>query len=188
MGCGLSWLVASWCRLIATVGIGCRHLGTAPGVASSVATIAGRGLAQVGVGGGYWRIARRVAWVRGPSPRRLLGVKGDEVGVPAVEDRDVHAGVVIGVGHAGHRGRGEAGGVAAVRAGGVVDCSHNTGQTGLADTVDHIAKIVLGHLVCPLVCLVLLITVSVGDVGLEVPAAEVSPPTAIVPVPEISTR
>merc|ERR1719273_2234101 len=90
-GRGWGCLVATSSGLVATVGIGCRHLGGAPSPSvARVAGIAGRGLAQVGVGGGHWRVARGVAWVRGPRPGRLLGVEGDEVGVPAVEDRDVH--------------------------------------------------------------------------------------------------
>ena len=78
--------------------------------------------------------------------------------------------------------------VAVVGAGRAVDSCQDAGEAGLADAA-HIpgqAVLLVLLLVPPLVPvpgLLPLVTVSVGNVGLEVPATKVGPPASVIAVP-----
>ena len=121
---------------------------------------------------------------------------------PSVEDTDVHAGASVTLGHLGGEGPGAAGGrhrcaqlspgscVAVVGAGRAVDSCQDAGEAGLADAAhtpgQAVLLVFLLLLVPPLVPvpgLLPLVTVSVGDVGLEIPATKVSPPAPVIAVP-----
>ena len=80
--------------------------------------------------------------------------------------------------------------VAVVGAGRAVDSCQDAGEAGLADTAHTPGQAVLLVLVLllvpplvPVPGLLPLVTVSVGDVGLKVPATKVGPPASLIAVP-----
>lgn len=75
-------------------------------------------------------------------------------------------------------------GVVVVAAGSIVNSCHYTGQAGLADAVHHIPQVLLRTFARLLSLLPLpLVTVSVGDVGLQISATQVGSPASVVAIP-----
>ena len=112
---------------------------------------------------------------------------------PAVALRDLAA-AVAGAGGGDGRGGGQLAGVGAVAAGRAVDGRQHGGEARLADAADRGPLEAAALLARRLLLLVAaaglvplpLVAVAVRDVRLQVPPAQVSPPAAVVPVPDIS--
>ena len=107
--------------------------------------------------------------------------------------RDLAA-AVAGAGGGDGRGGGQLAGVGAVAAGRAVDGRQHGGEARLADAADRGPREAAALLARRLLLLVAaaglvplpLVAVAVRDVRLQVPPAQVSPPAAVVPVPDIS--
>ena len=151
--------------------------------------------------GGVASIAASLACGRG-RPCCLLGVDCDEVSRwSGVEDTDVHPRASetvrhLGVGSSCHSCNRCAqlaarSCVTVVGAGRAVDSCEDAGEAGLADAAHASRQVVLCRLApalpplvpIPVPSLLPLVAVPVGDVGLEVPPAEVGSSAAIVPIP-----
>ena len=112
---------------------------------------------------------------------------------PAVALRDLAA-AVAGAGGGDGRGGGQLAAVGAVAAGRAVDGRQHGGEARLADAADRGPREAAALLARRLLLLVAaaglvplpLVAVAVRDVRLQVPPAQVSPPAAVVPVPDIS--
>ena len=112
---------------------------------------------------------------------------------PAVALRDLAA-AVAGAGGGDGRGGGQLAGVGAVAAGRAVDGRQHGGEARLADAADRGPREAAAALLARRLLLLVpaaglvplpLVAVAVRDVRLQVPPAQVSPPAAVVPVPDI---